>query len=272
MVQAPRSRGQLPLAYGLLSEVAGRRGRPREFLLNSVALRRTQLEGAGKAAVTMAATTDSAFVAAFWDGNPSEARTLLRRASAPTMVSAVAPSSRAWREVLRVAALAEDTASARLALAGYLRDQSAFSDLRMHDDAMANAYLAIAAKRFDESVAQLRLAVAQRASPDNEEAFLLAMSHERAGRADSAIVWLQRAITTPTEVGDRAGTLQGATLQPLAQRRLAELLDAKGDLRGALPHYEAFLASWSNPEPEQAVIVRAVKARVAELRAKLSPG
>ncbi len=34
----------------------------------------------------------------------------------------------------------------------------------------------------------------------------------------------------------------------------------------------AFLADWTNPEPEQAEIVRTVKARVAELRAKLAPG
>ena len=51
-----------------------------------------------------------------------------------------------------------------------------------------------------------------------------------------------------------------------------KLLDAKGDLRGALRYYEAFLGNWTNPEPEQAVTVRTVKARVAELRAKLSPG
>ena len=94
----------------------------------------------------------------------------------------------------------------------------------------------------------------------------MAMSHERAGRPDSAITWLERTIATPSD-----GTGDGTYL-PVAKRRLAELLDAKGDLRGALRHYEAFLADWTNPEPDQATTVRTVKARVAELRAKLAPG
>ena len=267
IVRAPHNRGDLPVAYSLLGDVAARRGRPREALADVAAGRQAQLATAGAAAITMAATADSALAAAYWDGNASQARILLRRATAPATVSAVAPSLRAWPAVLRAAALAEDTASARIALAGYGRDQSAFSEIRAHDDAMANAYVAIAAKRFDDGIAQLRLAIAQRASPDNEEAFLMAMSHERAGRADSAIVWLQRALTTPTEIG-----AAGGTVQPVAARRLAELLDAKGDIRGALRYYEAFLADWTNPEPDQAAIVRTVKARVAELRAKLSPG
>ena len=265
ILRAPRYRGQLSIAHNILFDVAARRGRPREALSQIVATRQAMLANAS--AVTMAATADSAFVAVYWDGNASEARSLLRRATVPATVAAVAPSARAWDGVLRTAALAEDTASARVALAGYLRDQSSFSDIRIHDDAMANAMVAIAAKRFDEGIAQLRVAIAQRASPDNVEALLMAMSHERAGRADSAIVWLQRAITTPSELG-----FTGGMIQPIAKRRLAELLDAKGDLRGALRYYEAFLADWTNPEPAQAAIVRTVKARVAELRAKLTPG
>ena len=77
---------------------------------------------------------------------------------------------------------------------------------------------------------------------------------------------VERAISTPAELASTGVT------EPAAQRHLAELLDAKGDLRGALRYYEAFLANWTNPEPEQAATVRTVKARVAELRAKLSPG
>ena len=131
---------------------------------------------------------------------------------------------------------------------------------------MASALVAMSSRRFDNAITHLHLAIAQRASPDPEEAFLMAMSHERAGRADSAIVWFQRAITTPAEPATTG------TIEPSAQRHLAELLDAKGDLRGALRYYEAFLVNWSNPGPEQAATVRTVKARIAELRAKLSPG
>jgi len=92
------------------------------------------------------------------------------------------------------------------------------------------------------------------------------MSHERAGRPDSAIVWLKRTLSTPS------GGFGDGVFLPAAKRRLAELLDAKGDLRGAIRYYEAFLGDWTQPEPEQAEVVRAVKARVTVLRAKLAPG
>jgi tetratricopeptide (TPR) repeat protein len=263
-LRTSQNRGTLLVARSLLGDFAARRGRPREFLANTVAQRQVQFSDSG--AVTMSAMADSALVAAYWDGNNEQARAQLRRVAMPALVASVAPAERAWLAMLRAAVLAEDAAAAQTAAAGYARDQAAFSGSRAHDDALAKASVALAAKRFDEGIAHLREAIAQRASPDNEEAFLMAMSHERAGRADSAIVWLQRALTTPTEAGF------GGVIEPVAKRKLAELLDAKGDQRGALRYYEAFLADWTNPEPGQAGIVRTVKARVAELRAKLSPG
>jgi hypothetical protein len=267
VVRTSQNRGMVLTARALLADFAARRGRPHERAANSIAVYEGQYAGQGAGPVAMWATADSALDAAFWEANPAQARMQLRRAAAPALVASVAPTSRAWTLILFAAALAEDTVAARNAAAGYARDQASLSELRAHDDAMAKAYVALAAKRFDEGVAQLRLAVAQRASPDIEESFLMAMAHERAGHADSAIVWFQRALTTPTEPNPPAGALQ-----PAAERRLAELLDAKGDARGALRYYEAFLAEWTNPEPTQAAVVRTVKSRVAELRAKLSPG
>ena len=266
VVRASRSRSQTQFARGWLSDHAARRGRPLEWMANLAAMYELQFAGARTGTAAMWATADSAMVAAFWEGNAGQARALLKRATAPAVVSPIAPSQRAWFSILRVATYAEDTTAARIAYAGYARDQSTSAMMRAHDDAIAKAYVAISSKRFDEGIAQLRLAIAERASPDREESFLMAMSHERAGRPDSAITWLERAIATPSD-----GTGDGTYL-PVAKRRLAELLDAKGDLRGALRHYEAFLADWTNPEPEQATTVRTVKARVAELRAKLAPG
>jgi len=178
----------------------------------------------------------------------------------------IKPVDRPWEGVLFAAAYAGDTLSARIAHAGYMKDKSGTQPLRTFWDARANAYLAIAREQHDEAIAQLRIAFGERASPDNEESFLMAMSHERAGRPDSAIVWLERTLTTPSDgFGD-------GIYRPEAKRRLAALLEAKGDLRGAIRYYEAFLADWTQPEPAQAEEVRAVKARVAALRAKLAPG
>jgi tetratricopeptide (TPR) repeat protein len=266
VMHSSKATGALAEARRLLADFALRRGRPREALVNALAQHEVQLAAAGADARAMWATTDSALVSALWDDDPAKARLQLRRATSPSAVASVPASARAWSNVLLAAAFAEDTASARVAFAGYSRDLSAIATTRVYDDAIAGAYAALASRRFDDAIAQLQLAVAQLESPSDGDAFLMAMSHDRAGRPDSAIVWLKRALTTPTELG------YGGMFQPMARRRLAELLDAKGDLRGALRYYEEFLADRSNPEPEQAATVRTVKARVAELRAKLSPG
>jgi Tfp pilus assembly protein PilF len=266
IARSPKTGRQALVSNGWMAEWAAMRGRPNESFGYLQQLRKVQMADAGASAAAMLARTDSAFVAAFWGGAPSEAAALLQRAIAPAPLADIKPVDRPWEGVLLAAAYAGDTLSARIAHAGYMKDKSGTQGLRTFWDARANAYLAIAREQHDEAIAQLRIAFGERASPNNEESFLMAMSHERAGRPDSAIVWLARTLTTPSDgFGD-------GIFPPAAKRRLAELLEAKGDLRGAIRYYEAFLDDWTQPEPAQAEVVRAVKARVAALRAKLAPG
>lgn len=266
IARSPQPGRQAFVTYGILADSSVRRGRPGEALRQLAAMRKAMAGGTTSGVTTMQMRVDSAFAQVFLHGNPSEAAVLARRAMAPNMMDSLAPQDRQWLDVLAAAAYAGDSMSARIAHAGYVRDGSTSSPMRLFSDARANAYLAIANAQHAQAIDQLKLAIAERASPDTEEAFLMAMSHERAGRPDSAVVWLKRTLTTPS-----IGRLDGLYL-PAAKRRIAELLDANGDVRGAIEYYEAFLAEWTQPEPEQAVMVRDVQNRVAALRARLSPG
>ncbi len=266
LARAPQPGRQSLVTRAWMSDWSARRGRPKETLEYLKEMRKVQWAHVGAAAAVMPILADSAFVTVFWGGDAGTATAMLRRAIAPAAIADVPPVERQWESVLLAAAYVGDSISARVAHEGYVRDKSSTVPLRAFYDARVNAYLAIASAQHEAAITQLRLAVAQRASPDNEEAFLMAMSHERAGRPDSAIVWLERTLTTPSD------GFNDGVYYPAARRRLAELFDARGDLREAIRYYEAFLADWTQPEPEQAEVVRMVQARVAALRGRLAPG
>lgn len=266
LARQPQPGRQSQTTRGWMADWAVRRGRPNESLAYLRELRRVSVAGRTAGADVMPTLVDSAFAAVFLRGGSGDARVFLRRAIQPGVVNGLPPSERAWEDVLTAAAFAGDTTSARVAHEGYRRDKATESPLRAFMDARMNAFLEIAYERHDAAIVQLATAIAQRASPDTDEAFLMAMSHERAGRPDSAIVWLERSLSTPSTSGS------DGLYHPAARRRLAELLDAKGDLRGAIRYYQEFLDDWSQPEAEQAQTVRAVKERIATLRARLAPG
>ncbi len=266
LARAPQSGRQAYVSNGLMADWSVRRGRAGDAMRYLRELRRATVGDVGTPVTTTLLRADSAFMHVFLRGDPREAAAVVRRALAPDLIASLAPPDRQWLPILAASAYAGDSASARVAHAGYVTDLSERSPMRTFSDARANAYLAIANEQHDEAIAQLRVAIAERASPEHEEAFLMAMSHERAGRPDSAIVWLQRTLSAPS-----VGFGDGLFL-PAAKRRLGELYDAKGDLRRAIQYYEAFLDEWNQPEPEQEAVVRDVKARVAALRARLSPG
>ncbi len=266
LARAPRTERQAVVTRGVLTDWSARRGRPREALAYLSTIHTVQGAADNPAVAAMRARGDSAFALAFWEDDIPAARALLRRGTARAFIDSIPPASRSWGPALRAAALSGDSAAAQAAYDGFVRDELPNAPLRKYAQSRAAAGLAFATGNYTESIAALERAIAERASPDNEEAFFMALAHDRAGRPDSAIAWYERSIAAST-----SGFNDGVYV-PASHRRIAELLDAKGDLRGAIRYYEAFLDDWTMPEPAMEPIVRNAKARLAALRARLAPG
>jgi hypothetical protein len=100
-----------------------------------------------------------------------------------------------------------------------------------------------------------------------EERFLLATSFDRLGVRDSAIAWF-KTVVDPQAISEPVAR----QYVPAAHKRLAELLDDKGVIAGAIEHYDAFATLWKDAEPSRQPIVTAARDRAAQLRAKKDPG
>jgi IS5 family transposase len=93
------------------------------------------------------------------------------------------------------------------------------------------------------------------------------MAHDRAGRADSAVVWYERAEARRTAEVDAI-----VNFWPTAHRRLGELYDAAGNAEKAVEHYDWFADRWKHADPALQGTVRSAKARADVLRARRAPG
>lgn len=262
---SPKSLRQGLVANGRMTNLTLQRGRPREAIGWLYRSRMASANGDARS-VAMAATNDSAFVSILWEGNIPAAQAFLRRAVAAPIVNATEPGLREWPSVLMNAALIGDTELAQQAVVGYERDLAATAPNRKLLDALIRGYTELARNQYPAAIASLRAAHSELATPSPDQAFLMGVTFDRAGQRDSAVAWFKRALSTPADPD-----LEVAWL-PLSKRRVAELLDAAGDARGALQYYEALLADWTRPEPALQPTVNAIKARVVELRAKLTPG
>jgi tetratricopeptide (TPR) repeat protein/tRNA A-37 threonylcarbamoyl transferase component Bud32/TolB-like protein len=221
----------------------------------------------GLPSAAMSTALDSAFSTMVLDGDAARSRTLLQHAVAPSAVQALTPSERLWRRALLTAALVGDATAASVAQQGYLTDLAPIDPFRAWSERNTTALVAFAKGDWDGAVAGFREAIGQRASPSIEEAFFVAMAHDRAGRADSAVVWYERAVARRTaEVGSVT------YFWPTAHRRLGELYDARGDAAKALKNYDWFVDRWKNADAPQQATVRSVKARADVLRRQMSPG
>jgi hypothetical protein len=82
---------------------------------------------------------------------------------------------------------------------------------------------------------------------------------DRAGNADSAIVYIERSLTTPY-LG-RLGL--DASQRAMAHRRLGELYESKNDAANAARHYREFVRLWERADAQ-------LQPKVAEIRRRLA--
>jgi tetratricopeptide (TPR) repeat protein len=89
----------------------------------------------------------------------------------------------------------------------------------------------------------------------------IGMAYDRANMADSAIVYLERYLATPSP-----GRFQlDRWLRAPAHKRLGELYEAKGDNAKAVSHYTAFVRLWERADPDMQPKVAEVRARMERL-------
>ncbi|MEO7986458.1 MAG: hypothetical protein ABI766_07980, partial [Gemmatimonadales bacterium] len=86
--------------------------------------------------------------------------------------------------------------------------------------------------------------------------------YDRLGNADSALIALEQAISTPTAQG-RAFN-EPRTLAP-SYKRLGELYETKGDRKKAIDYYGRFVALWKDADPALQPVVKDVRGRLARL-------
>jgi tetratricopeptide (TPR) repeat protein len=128
----------------------------------------------------------------------------------------------------------------------------------------ARAEIAIAEGRWGESLVEYQRARSVGCTicllPEIGEAY------ERSGQSDSAIVVYERYLNSPSV--DLALFFRPYHDGPV-HARLAALHEAQGNLSGAAQHYAAFVELWKDADPELQPRVRAARARLRALEARL---
>lgn len=123
------------------------------------------------------------------------------------------------------------------------------------------AALAWAEGRYDDGISEALQAEGGRCAG---ACWNVARAYYRAGRADSAIAYMERAVTMPRLVGHSAD----AFYRPLFYERLAELYDARGDLEKASEYYAKLIELWAEADDELQPRVRAARSRLEEILAE----
>lgn len=115
--------------------------------------------------------------------------------------------------------------------------------------------------RNDEA---LELARRAEGVPCVDRCWLTARAFFRAGQADSAIAYMERAVTLPWLGNEGSDTWY----RPLFYERLGQLYDGRGDLDKAAEYYAKFAELWADADEELQPRVRAARARLEEIVAE----
>ena len=129
-------------------------------------------------------------------------------------------------------------------------------DRWLDDQARVDGILALHAGRYDESIE--RFVELRRLEPGCNTCgfYEIALAHDRAGRADSAVVWYLRELDTPRlRAPDR----------PLLFERLGQLYDELGDMENAALYYARFVELWADADAELQPRVTVARTRLEEI-------
>jgi tetratricopeptide (TPR) repeat protein len=237
-----------------LSQLAARRGAFRErdrWLDVSAGLRSG---GAGQnPALALALPQAGDRVLAF--GDTAGAVRIIDAALAKSPIDRMAELDRPYAALVQAYAQAGRPDRARQYLAGATKNGTELDPTRGYVVSIARAELLMAEHKWTEAIDVLRKTFPGRCGQCLFRARALAF--DGAQQRDSAIFWNERWLAA---IGIR-GTSWVTT-----QRRLGELYAEKGDVSKALAHYQAFVDSWKDADPELQPQVAEVRQRIARLQ------
>lgn len=187
-------------------------------------------------------------------------------------MSAVPEVDRPYFDVASAYARLGRPAKARAVLAQYDKEVSDTSILRVNRSARAtvSGYILLAEGKGIEAAREFRIGDRLPDGPINACTICLpqrlALAYDRAGVADSAIVYWERLVNDfdPYRLSEN----RDPGYLPLAFRRLGELYDAKGDRAKAISYYQRFIALWAKAEPELQPQVDQARTRLNQLLAE----
>jgi tetratricopeptide (TPR) repeat protein/tRNA A-37 threonylcarbamoyl transferase component Bud32 len=212
------------------------------------------------------ASLDSAWLRALFLGESVQAREQVRKALAAVPMESLPASERQWQFLIAIAQVSGDAAAARAALRSFERDLPQMGvDQSAGTLAEARGQVALAEGRAADAIPLFREADRTYASCHRCAMIDLARAFDLAGQRDSAILYFQQFVTTPTgDMFENQDWLAGS------YKRLGELYEAAGDLPRAVTNLEKFVELWKDADPELQPKVREARERVTRIRAELA--
>lgn len=202
-----------------------------------------------------------AIVNIWYRRNPSLG--LRQLAEAESLAMPVPHSNRPYGLIALAYALAGSGERARGMLAEFRKQNGPTlqRDAIQHVNAV-ESLIAYSEKRYDDGVRAAR--ASDVGSCTTCAAPLLAMNYDLLGQADSSIAAYSRFVKSPSMMGNR--NTYNALFLTGSYKRLGELLEAKGDAKGAIENYEQALRLWRNADAVFQPQVSEMRRRVDRLR------
>lgn len=190
------------------------------------------------------------------------ARREIERVLAAAPLEELAPLNRPYLGLAELFARLGDAPRARELITAFKDAVPNAPRARWEDDEqLVEAHLALAAGRWDDAVAGYEAWARLEPGCLDCMAYALAVAHDSAGRADTALALYEKEIdrTGPRRLRQRSTTL-GPTLG-----RIAELYEERGELDRAAAYYSRLADLWADADPELQPRVEWARARAEEI-------
>ncbi len=202
-------------------------------------------------------------------GKPEPVVRELDAAFAAAPIATLPETDRPYFATARLYAILGRPDKARAILARYDADVKDTALIRNNRAARAtvNGEILLAEGKATEAIKEFRAGDRQADGPIDFcticLAYKLGRAFDKAGMADSAIVYYERVVSEPYPY--RLSTNIDPEYVPLFSRRLGELYQAKGDRMKAAAYYQKFVDLWAKAEPSLQPQVAEIRARIKRL-------